>query len=92
MTSDTTKMSAELRAENFLSIAERYIASVTLSDECTVTTDVGLCDAFRSYFQSIFTRMPGLTPTQFDTYMVDFPRHEATVAPRCEGAIKEEEI
>ena len=60
-------------------------ASVTLPGGRTVTTNGGICEAFRSYFQDLFTREPGLSPTQFDTYLADFPRLEATEAAGCEG-------
>ena len=40
----------------------------------------------------LFTREPGLSSAQFDTYLADFPRLSATEAAGCEGCIKEEEI
>ncbi len=40
----------------------------------------------------LFTREPGLSSAQFDTYLADFPRLSATEAAGCEGLIKEEEI
>ena len=40
----------------------------------------------------LFTREPGLSSAQFDTYLADFPRLSATEAAGCEGRIKEEEI
>ena len=40
----------------------------------------------------LFTREPGLSSAQFDTYLADFPRLLATEAAGCEGHIKEEEI
>ena len=40
----------------------------------------------------LFTREPGLSSAQFDTYLAEFPRLSATEAAGCEGRIKEEEI
>ncbi len=56
------------------------------------TTNEAICGEFRQYFLKLFTREPGLSSAQFDTYLADFPRLSATEAAGCEGRIKEEEI
>ena len=66
--------------------------SVTSPDGQRRTTNEAICGEFRQYFLKLFTREPGLSSTQFDTYLADFPRLSATEAAGCEGRIKEEEI
>ena len=40
----------------------------------------------------LFTREPGLSSAQFNTYLADFPHLSATEAAGCEGCIKDDEI
>ena len=70
----------------------RQIASVTSPDGQRRTTNEAICKEFRQYFLKLFTREPGLSSAQFDTYLADFPCLSATEAAGCEGRIKEEEI
>lgn len=79
MSSKTTNMGAELRAEEPQNVSN--ISSITLGN---LTTNSGICEDFREYFQDLFTREPGLSPAQFNTYLADFPRFDATA---CEGPI-----
>ena len=92
MSPEATNMAAELRLEELRSASNRHIASVTSPDGRQVTTDKGICEEFRSYFQDLFTREPGLSSAQFDTYLADFPCLEATESAGCEGHITEAEI
>ncbi|CAE1178594.1 unnamed protein product [Acanthosepion pharaonis] len=92
MSSEATNMAAELRAEENRNADKRHIACVTLPDKRTVTTSAGICEAFRLFFQDLFTREPGLSSAQFDAYLADFPCLEAAEAARCEGPITESEI
>ena len=85
-------MAQELRAEELRHATDRHIASVTSPDGQRRTTNKAICGEFRQYFLKLFTREPGLSSAQFDTYLVDFPRLSATEAAGCEGRIKEEEI
>ena len=89
MSCEATNMAQELRAEELRHAADRHIASVTSPDGQRRTTN---CKEFRQYFLKLFTREPGLSSAQFDTYLADFPRLSATEAAGCEGRIKEEEI
>lgn len=70
-------MAAELQAEEVRSIADRYITSDPLPDGRVVTTNNGICAAFRS-FRIFFIREVGLSPAQFDTYLAKFPSFEVT--------------
>lgn len=56
--SEATNMAAELRAEEVRSIADRYIAIVALPDRSIVTTNDGICEIFRFYFQDLLTGIP----------------------------------
>ena len=75
-------MAQELRAEELRHATDRQRR----------TTNEAICREFRQYFLKLFTREPGLSSAQFDTYLADFPRLSATEAAGCEGRIKEEEI
>lgn len=44
------------------------ISRVTYPDKRIVTTNVSVCEAFRAYFQDLFTSEPRLSPAQFDGY------------------------
>ena len=85
-------MAQELRAEELRHAAYQHIASVTSPDGQRRTTNEVICREFRQYLLKHFTREPGLSSAQFDTYLADFPRLSATEAAGCEGRIKEEEI
>ena len=85
-------MGQELRAEELRHAADRHITRVTSPDGQRRTTNEAICREFRQYFLQLFTREPGLSSAQFDTYLADCPRLSATEAARCEGRIKEEEI
>ena len=92
MSPEATNMATELCAEEKRRASDRHIASITSLDGRHLTTSGGICEEFRSYFQDLFTREPGLDPVQFDTYLADFPRLEATEAAGCEGRIREDEV
>ena len=92
MSCEATNMAQELRAEELRHASDRHIASVTSPDGQRRTTNEAICGEFRQYFLKLFTREPGLSSSQFDTYLADFPRLSATEAAGCEGRIKEEEI
>ena len=92
MSCEATNMAQELQAEELRHAADRHIASVTLPDGQRRTTDEAICKEFRQYFLKRFTREPGLSSAQFDTYLADFLRLSTTEAAGCEGRIKEEEI
>ena len=85
-------MDQELRAEELRHATDRHIASVTSPDGQRRTTNEAICGEFRQYFLKLFTREPGLSSAQFDSYLADFPRLSAIEAAGCEGRIKEEEI
>ena len=88
---EATNMAQELQTEELRHAADRQIASVTSPDGQRRTTNEAICREFRQYFLKLFTREPGLSSAQFDTYLADFPRLSATEAAGCEGRIKEEE-
>ena len=92
MSCEATNMAQELRAEELRHATDRHIASVTSPEGLRRTTNEAICGEFRQYFLKLFTREPGLSSAQFDTYLADFPRLSATEAAGCEGRIKEEEI
>ena len=85
-------MAQEVRAEELRHATDRHIANVTSPDGQRRITNETICGEFRQYFLKLFTREPGLSSAQFDTYLADFPRLSATEAAGCEGRIKEEEI
>ena len=82
-------MAQELRAEELRHATDRHIASVTSPEGQRRTTNEVIWGEFRQLFLKLFTREPGLSSGQFDTYLADFPRLSVT---GCEGRIKEEEI
>ena len=92
MSCEATNMAQELRAEELRHAADRHIASVTSPDGQLRTTNEAICKEFLQYFLKLFTRETGLSSSQFDTYLVDFPRLSAIEAAGCEGRIKEDEI
>ena len=92
MSCEATNMAQELRAEELRHATDRHIASVTSPEGLGRTTNEAICGEFRQYFLKLFTREPGLSSAQFDTYLADFPRLSATEAAECDGRIKEEEI
>ena len=92
MSCEATNMAQELRTEELRHATDRHIASVTSPEGLRRTTNEAICGEFRQYFLKLFTREPGLSSAQFDTYLADFPRLSATEAAGCEGCIKEEEI
>ena len=92
MSCEATNMAQELRAEELRHATDRHIASVKSPEGQRRTTNKAICKEFRQYFLKIFTREPGLSSAQFDTYLADFPRLSATEVAGCEGRIKEEEI
>lgn len=55
-------------------------------------TNEDICEAFRSYFQELFTREPKLGSAQFDTHFTDFPRFETTKKAWGEGTLIKAEI
>ena len=83
MSCEATNMAQELRHAT-----DWYITSVT-SPDGQRTTNEAIRGEFRQYFLKLFTREPGLSSAQFDTYLAVFPHLSAT---GCEGRIKEEEI
>ena len=85
-------MAEELQAEELRHATDQHITSVTSPEGQRQTTNEAICREFRQYFLKLFTREPGLSSAQFDTYLADFPRLSATEAAGCEGRIKEEEI
>ena len=87
-----TNMAQELRAEELRHAADRHIASVTSPDGQRRTTNEAICKEFRQYFLKLFTREPGLSSAQFDTYLADFPCLSVTEAAGCEGCITEDEV
>ena len=87
-----TNMAQELRAEELRHAADRHIASVTSPDGQRRTTNEAICKEFRQYFLKLFTREPGLSSSQFDTYLADFPHLSAMEAARCGGCITEDEV
>ena len=56
------------------------------------TTNEAICKEFQQYFLKLFTREPGLSSAQFDTYLANFPCLSATEAAGCEGCITEDEV
>ena len=92
MSCEATNMAQELRAEELRHAADRHIASVTSPDEQRRTTNQAICKEFRQYFLKLFTREPGLSSVQFNTYLADYPRLSVTEAAGCEERIKEGEI
>ena len=92
MSPEATNMAAEMRAEESRGASARHISSITSLDGRHLTTNGGICEEFRSNFQELFTREPGLSTAQFDAYLSDFPRLEAAEADRCEGPITEDEV
>ena len=85
-------MAQELRTKELRHVADWHIASVTLLDGQCQTTNEAIYKEFRQYFLKLFTRKPGLSSAQFDTYLANFPRLSATEVAGCEGHIKEDEI
>ena len=55
------------------------------------TTNEAMCREFLYYNKKLFTREPGPSSDQFDTYLVDFPRLSATEAAWCEVHITKDE-
>ena len=92
MSGEATTMAQELRAEEMRFASDRHITSVTSPDGQRRTTNEGICSVFRDYYQDLFTREPGLSSSQFDTYLADFPRLTETEAAGCEGRITEDEV
>jgi len=92
MSCEAANMARELRAEELRAANHRQIASVTSPDGHRRITNKDICKEFCDYYQKLFTREPGLSSAQFDTYLADFPRLEDTEAAGCEGRITEEEI
>ena len=92
MSCEATNMAQELRAEELRHSTDRHIASVTSPDGQRRTTNEAICREFQQYFLKLFTREPGLSSAQFDTYLANFPRLSATEVAGCEGRIEEEEI
>ena len=92
MSCEAANMAQELRAEELRAATRRHIASVTSPDGQRLTTNEDICKGFRDYFLQLCTREPGLSSAQFDAYLADFPRLEATEAAGCEGPITEVEI
>lgn len=92
MSSEASNMAAELRSEEARNASQRHIACVTLPDRRTVTTNEGICEAFRDILSGAFHQGAGLSPAQFDAYLAEFPCLEAAVASRCVGPISESEI
>lgn len=76
-----TNMAAELRAEEVRNASNMHIVCLTLPDKRYVTTNVDICEAFRHYFQDLFSIELGLSPARFDTYLTVFP---CLNAARCE--------
>ena len=91
MSCEATNMNQELRAEELGHATDRHIASVTSPDGQRRTTNEAICREFRQYFLKLFTREPGLSSAQFDTYLANFSRLSVTEAAGCEGRKKEEE-
>ena len=89
---EATNMAQELRAEEIRHAADQHITSVTSLDGQRRTTNEAICKEFRQYFLKLFTREPGPSSAQFDTYLADFPRLSVTEVAGCEGRIKEEEF
>ena len=85
-------MAHELRAEELRHAVDQHIAIVTPPDGQHRTTNEAICKEFRQYFMKLFTREPGLSSAQFDTYLADFPRLSATEAAECGGCITEDEV
>ena len=74
MSCEATNMAQELRAEELRHATDRHIASVTSPEGQRRTRNEAICGEFRQYFLKLFTREPGLSSAQFDTYLADFPR------------------
>ena len=91
MSCEATNMAQELRTEQLRHAADRHIANVTSTDGQRRTTNEAICKEVRQYFLKLFTREPGLSSAQFDTYLPDFPRLSATEAAGCERRITEDE-
>lgn len=60
-------MAAELRAKEVRRPIHRQRRIDTSGR--TLTTNVSMCEAFRSYFQEFFNKETGLSPAQVDTYL-----------------------
>ena len=88
MSCEATNLAQELRAEELRHATDRHIASVTSPDGQRRTTNEAICGEFRQYFLKLFTREPGLSSAQFDTYLTDEARGlSATEAAGCEGRL-----
>ena len=86
------KPSKKLRAEELGHAVDRHITSVTSPDGQRRTTNEAICKEFQQYFLKLFTMEPGLSSSQFDTYLADFPLLLATEVAGCEGCITEDEV
>lgn len=78
-----------LHAEEF---QNNKIACITLPVEWQVTTNKDICEAFWNYYQVLFMREPGLSPTQLNSYLDEFSHFDATKAAGCKGLIREYKI
>ena len=54
------------------------ISRLTSPDEQCRTTNEAISRKFRDYFVNLFTREPGLSSAQLNTYLADFPRPMAS--------------
>ena len=88
MSCEATNIVQELRAEDLWHVADRHIASATSLNGQRRTTNKTICRKFRDYFEKLFTRNPGLSSVQFDTYLANFSRLAATEAAGFEGCIR----
>lgn len=88
MSSEVTNMVTEERAEELRNATDRHIASTTLPAEWQVTTNVGISDDIRNYYQEPFSRELRL----FDACLVDFSRLDTTEVAGCKYPITKHEI
>lgn len=86
MSTEVTNMTAKLRQKELRGTSERHLPKVTLPGGRHVTTNEGIYEGFRSYFQQLFNKEPGMCSTQFEIYLADFPRFDTAEAAVYEGS------
>lgn len=85
VSTEVTKVTAKLRTKELRSASDRHLPNVTLPGGRQVTTNEGIYEGFRSYFQELFTKESGMSSAQFETYSTDFPRFDTDETAGCEG-------
>lgn len=90
MSSEAMDMAAELHPEEVRNAFHRQIACVTLLYNRTLTTNADICEAFRDCFHNLFPNVTCLRIAQFDAYLAEFTRLEASEVTGYESPITED--